>query len=86
MKRFKSFGNRGTWPRIHGREKENEKRGGDTCINLYDTYARRTCPISYLSVTSDMLSYVRPSRRARHPNGMAAFTYEVKTNTSQSLL
>ena len=52
-------------------EKEKHR---DACIKLYATYARRTCPISYLSVTSDKLSYVRPSRRARHPNGMTAFT------------
>lgn len=38
------------------------------------THALRTCPISYLSVTSDRLLYVRPSRRARHPNGMTAST------------
>lgn len=51
-------------------------RGGkrNPCIKLYSTHARRTCPNSYLSVTSDMVSYVRPSRRARHPNGMTAFT------------
>ncbi len=38
------------------------------------THALRTCPISYLSVMSDRLLYVRPSRRARHPNGMTAST------------
>lgn len=53
------------------------------CMILSDTHARRTCPNSYLSVTSEMLSYVRPSRRARHPNGMVAFTWK-KTKKQQT--
>lgn len=42
----------------HGRDsmEVEVKKGRATRINLHDTHARRTCPISYLSVTSDMLS------------------------------